>query len=108
MARVSTRTTRTAPAYWRTCPIPTGTRTTRTQDPERSARHRADAEHLDPGQALVEQQPGNGRRAGQLEEIRFTDIEPLEFDLWQPRPEQPASPNVTEPRSRRVNVIGES
>ncbi|CAL9329031.1 hypothetical protein SUDANB15_00029 [Streptomyces sp. enrichment culture] len=26
----------------------------------------------------------NGRRAGSLDEVRFTDIEHLEFDLWTP------------------------
>ncbi len=46
----------------------------------------------------------NGRRAGQLEEVRFTDIEHLEFDLWQPCPEQPASPGVTEGFSWRVSA----
>jgi len=33
-----------------------------------------------------------GRRAGSLEEVRFTDIEHLEFDLQQPLPDQPVSP----------------
>jgi hypothetical protein len=43
----------------------------------------------------------HGRRAGSLEEVRFTDIEHLEFDLQRPFPEQPASPDVTEHRGRR-------
>lgn len=37
-----------------------------------------------------------GRRAGSLEEVRFTDVEHLEFGLWQPRPEHSASPVATE------------